>query len=314
MSVYDTTSVVGGFGQVIQFSWALGDDRQFSGDVQLSPNPPPPTDLSLTDAWFTLKAIPTQPDQDALIQKHITTSLTAAGQITAGLGGALSQLLIKIASGDYEGINSISAGPAYNWDIRCITSAGVTFTVAQGIVIFYQNDTQANQAGVPASFPNNGQPRFRGFIFDNPQEIMGLTGTFNAGDFYFNSNPINGNGTGWQCAIAGSPGTWLPFGGGGSASFNIVFVLNSASPYSTITGQAVFASAGTSTPTVIVLPAAVGSGLSVIIKKIDSNAQPVTIAPAGTDTIDGVNAIKNITIQNFSLTLLDAAIGQWEIV
>src|SRR5580698_8195050 len=168
MPVFDTTSVISGFGQVIS-DWAWGDDRQFSGDVQASPNPPPPGDLSITDAYFTMKAAATVPDQYALIQVHITQTSTVYGQITAGAGGALSQLLIKVSSGLYEGITNIVAGANYSWDIRCITTDGVTFTVAIGTIAFIQNDTQTNKAGTPATFPNDGQPRFRGFISANPQ-------------------------------------------------------------------------------------------------------------------------------------------------
>jgi|SRR5579864_4715581 len=212
MPVSDVSAIIGSFNQSIS-DWALGDDRQFSGDVQSSPNPPPIGDLSLSDAFFTLKFNPLDVDANALIQKHITQSPSSSGQITAGLGGFLSSLLIKIFSGDYEGINSIVAGPVYYWDVRCITAAGgVTFTVATGSIRFIQNVTQANKAGVPAVFPNDGQPRFRGFLSANPMGIPGLVGPFNAGDIYFNSNPSNGNGAGWQCWVGGGPGTWAPLG------------------------------------------------------------------------------------------------------
>jgi hypothetical protein len=213
MPVYNTAVVVGGFDQIID-DWAWGDDQQFAGDVQLSPQPPPPTDLSLTDAYFTLKQAPNPaiPDADALIQVHITQVSSVGGIISAGLGGALSNLLIKISSGSYQGINSIVPGAQYLWDIRVITTAGVTFTVATGSMQFVPNETQTNKAGTPAAFPNDGQPRFRGFIDQNPNGVPGLTSIFNAGDFYFNSNPINGNGVGWQCFIGGAPGTWEAMG------------------------------------------------------------------------------------------------------
>jgi hypothetical protein len=223
LPVYDTTTILGGFGQQLVNVWAWGDDHQFSGDVQLSPEPPPPGDLSLTDAYFTMKAAPTQPDADSLIQIHITQTLSASGQITAGEGGYFSQLLIKVPSGDLEGTTGIYAGPVYNFDIRVITAGGVTFTVAQGTIIFLQNDTQTNYSGTPAAIPNQGQPVFRGFIYDNPQNIMGLITTYNAGDWYMNSNPINGNGSGWQCTIGGQPGTWITLFGSGPSPGNPFF-------------------------------------------------------------------------------------------
>lgn len=214
MPVFDTTFVVGGFSQIIS-DWAIGDDRQFSGDVLLSPNPPPPTDEDLSDAYFTLKQVPTSPDAQSTIQKHITQTSSAAGQITAGTGGHKSQLLIKIASGDYENSTSAISGPQYSCDIRCITTGGVTFTVAIGTMRFVQNDTQASEAGQPAAIPNQGNPVFRGFIDALPSGIPGLKAIFNAGDWYMNSNPANGNGVLFQCTIGGAPGTWIAVFPGG---------------------------------------------------------------------------------------------------
>lgn len=311
MPVFDTTSVIGGFGQIIQNDWALGDDRQFSGDTQLSPNPPPPSDLDLTDAYFTLKSASTLPDADSLIQKHITQSSTVNGQIIAGLGGALSKLLIKIASGDYEGINNIVAGPAYPWDIRVITTAGVTLTVATGVAIFLQNDTQTNKSGTPAAFPNNGQPRFRGYIFDKPSNIMGLSAFYNAGDVYWNSNPSNGNGLGWICATGGiAPATtWFTFDQ--SQQIDPIVVANSQSPFTAKFNEFIAASAGVASDTNINLPHATGSQRIIVIKKIDAGIFNVNAVPSGTDTIDGVNAPYPNSTQYQSFNLKDFAPGVW---
>jgi hypothetical protein len=310
--VFDTTSVIGGFGQIIQNDWALGDDRQFFGDTQLSPNPPPPSDLDLTDAYFTLKSASTLPDADSLIQKHITQASTSAGVISAGLGGALSKLLIKIASGDYEGINDIVAGPAYPWDIRVITSAGVTLTVATGVVFFLQNDTQTNKSGTPAAFPNNGQPRFRGFTSQNPQLVGGFPGFYNAGDFFFNSNPANGNGSGWQCFSAGSPGTWNGFSTTSTLFFNNVNITIANSPYA-VNQFNQFIGADTTTGDVdILLPAASGSGRVLYIAKTDATANNMNIIPNGVDTIDLVPGTLSDNIPQDSNTLIDRAVGSWK--
>ena len=311
MPVYDIQSVIGGFGQIIQNNWALGDDRQFSGDVQLSPNPPPPGDLNLTDAYFTLKASPTQPDSSSLIQKHITQAISPAGQITAGLGGALSQLLIKIASGDYEGLSNIVAGPAYSWDIRVITTGHVTFTVATGVVIFLQNDTQTNASGTPAAFPNNGQPAFRGFTSANPQSVQGFPGIYNAGDFFFNSNPANGNGTGWQCTIAGSPGTWLPFYTVIPVFQNVRTVVFAQSPYAIAQFDQFIGVNASGGNTTVLLPPATGTGRIFELKKIDTSANNMQITPFGTDTIDGVAGTLLDNIPYDSNTIIDYAVGKW---
>ena len=60
------------------------------------------------------------------------------------------------------------------------------------------------------------------------------------------------------------------------------------------------------------LPAATGSANVGIIKKVDANAQNVNVVPHGTDTIDGVNATVNITLQNGFIQIADAASGQWQ--
>lgn len=238
MPTVDTSTVLGGLAQIIG-DWVLGDDRQISGDAQSSVNPPPSGDLGLSDAYFTLKKNYSDSDANAVIQKHITTAPTASGQITAGLGGALSNLLFKISSGDYQAL--VNAGPVYYWDIRIITtSGGVTQTVARGTVVFLANVALVDKAGTPAAFPNSGNPQFRGFISANPQTVSNLNTLFNQGDFYFNSVPTTTSAVGWRCTIGGSPGTWTPFGSGigtlslaylqentvalvSAASFNVVF-------------------------------------------------------------------------------------------
>jgi hypothetical protein len=186
----DTTSIPGGYGRPIS-EWQLGDGRAFSGATPgLAAS-----DNVLTDAYFTLKSSPNLPDADAIIQKHITTVLSAAGQITAN-----SILAINVFSADYEGL--VSSGPIYYWDFRVITSGGQVYTIATGTVAFGQNVTQTNNAGTPAVFPNNGQPRFRGFLPQAPDTISNFSGTYVPGDFFANSLPSPGSPSGWVCVTA----------------------------------------------------------------------------------------------------------------
>jgi hypothetical protein len=195
----DPDSIVGGYGQAIE-DWQLGDGRQFAGapgsggssEYNLSPN-----DNILTDAYFTLKSSPTLPDADAIIQKHITTASSPAGQIT---GTPANILAINVYSADYEGL--VSAGPIYYWDFRVITSGGQVYTIATGTVAYLQNVTQTNNAGTPASFPNNGQPRFRGFLPTHPKNISNFSGTYVPGDFFRNAIPVSGGPSGWVCIAA----------------------------------------------------------------------------------------------------------------
>lgn len=203
MPFLDSTSITGGYGQSIS-DWPVGDDRIFSGTITGLAS----SDPNLTDAYFTLKLNPNDVDADAIIQKHITQSLTTAGQITQDASLHYTVLSIHVFSGDYEGL--VSVGTSYWWDFRVITTSGSTITVATGQVTFLQQVTQTNKAGTPAALPNFGQPRIRGFNPQSPQ-LMNPGGTFNAGDIYFNQNPQNGNGVGWQCTVGGAPGTWVAF-------------------------------------------------------------------------------------------------------
>lgn len=61
----------------------------------------------------------------------------------------------------------------------------------------------------------------------------------------------------------------------------------------------------------ITLPASVGLGRTIIIKKVTSG-NTVTITPAGTDTIDGVTTLA-LSQQNTAYSMIDAAVGKWRI-
>lgn len=204
MPLVDTTTILKGFGQSI-IDWTLGDDRQLSGDVQSSTNPPPVGDQNITDAYFTLKKAVIDSDANSIFQIHITQAASNAGTISAGLGGAKSSLLFKIFSANYQSF--VNANQPYYWDIRCITAGNVTFTVASGQVTFLQNITQADSSGAPATLSNSGVPVFRGFTPAPP-----TVGIYNTGDYFMNSNPQPGAPSGWQCGIGGAPGTWYSMG------------------------------------------------------------------------------------------------------
>ncbi len=200
MPFLDTQSIIGGDGQTIA-DWNTGDDRIFTGQVTgLQPSDP-----SLTDAYFTLKLNPNAPDADAVLQKHVTQSLTAAGQITVDGSSNFTELLIHVHSADYEGL--VQPGTSYWWDFRVITTGGSTITVATGQVAFLQQVTQTNVAGTPATLPNNALPRIRGFLTMHPNSIPSFIGVFNVGDLYFNSQPTPGSASGWVCVSACTDGT-----------------------------------------------------------------------------------------------------------
>lgn len=195
MPLVDTTSLLGGFGQEI-VDWALGDDRLFEGNIQ--PILPDPGQI----AYFTLKASPNAPDANAIIQ------------VSAPVSGNI--ITLSVSSVTYQSL--VSAGPVYYWDVRVVTIDGRTITIATGVVAFVQNVTQTNAAGTPGPIPrgpNNGQPQFRGWTIGNPNLQLNppIVGTFVAGDWYRQRNPVPNGPSGWVCTIGGNPGTWVADGG-----------------------------------------------------------------------------------------------------
>ena len=117
----------------------------------------------------------------------------------------------------------------------------------------------------------------------------------------------------------------VTIGGNGVASPIFSFVLSSylivtvsfaQSPYSaTLEEQQVTyyrCSSSAGADFVFDLPPATGSGYVAVIKKVDANAHNIEVTPFGSDTIDGVNAASNISIQYDFVKLVDVASGAWE--
>ena len=100
------------------------------------------------------------------------------------------------------------------------------------------------------------------------------------------------------------------------SSFLVVTNAFAASPYSaTLEEQQVTyfrCSSSAGADFVFDLPAATGSGNVAVIKKSDANAHNIAVTPNGSDTIDGVNAVANISIQYSVLRLVDVTTGAWE--
>jgi len=63
----------------------------------------------------------------------------------------------------------------------------------------------------------------------------------------------------------------------------------------------------------VTLPASTGSGQTFTFKKLGSPSHKLTITPAGTDTIDGANSLV-AKANDTSYTIIDAAVGVWEII
>ena len=95
-----------------------------------------PAGEALTKAYLTVKANPVDADPGVL-QKTITTVLTASGQITdTGAGDTIAAVLFILASAD---TTLLTEGSLYYWSIKTITASGNyetprdTFTVTEGV-------------------------------------------------------------------------------------------------------------------------------------------------------------------------------------
>jgi hypothetical protein len=74
------------------------------------------------------------------------------------------------------------------------------------------------------------------------------------------------------------------------------------------------ASAGTGAETIVILPAATGSGRPLDVKKIDANPYSIALTPSGTDTIDDRAGSFEILARYASYTLVDYSPGKWAIL
>lgn len=97
-----------------------------------------------------------------------------------------------------------------------------------------------------------------------------------------------------------------------AAAFYTVSITNAASPYTLVSEAGYLRCDATSGNITVNLPASIGLGRLVTIKKIDSSANTVTITRAGSDTIDGANT-EVLTTQYDSVQMIDAVAGKWDV-
>jgi|SRR5215471_13790268 len=184
--------------------WILGDDRQFIRQLgSLIAGDAP------TDAWFTIKASPTDTDSQALVLVHITTTLGQNGQIVNTPPWTLN---IHIFG---NSIASALPWMTYWYDIKIATApSGAIWTIENGTIAFQPSITNIENPGLaPMPLGNNGIPRFIGWIGGPPR----TGGPYSVGDWGRNLNPQAGEPSGWTCIAAGAPGTWRTDGIVGSS-------------------------------------------------------------------------------------------------
>ncbi len=131
---------------------------------------------------------------------------------------------------------------------------------------------------------------------------------------------IRGDGTNIVAVTSAATGS-VTMGGdvtGASSAASVVHLHRNCSTVSSATyteqpGDEVTGVDASSNAVAITLAAATGSKRERTYKKLAATAHPLTIAPDGTDTIDGVNAA--ITVHDLeAVTLKDYASGKWMVL
>jgi hypothetical protein len=100
-----------------------------------------PTGLSITKAWMTVKESDRQSDAAALLQKEITASVTADGQITdADTTGGSIGLYFDLARAETGAARHSSP---YVYDVQIQVSDGAIHTLEKGTIVFILGVTDA---------------------------------------------------------------------------------------------------------------------------------------------------------------------------
>ena len=97
-----------------------------------------PDSDTLAKAWMTIKSLPTDADP-GLLQKTITSSLTADGQITDTGANTIGVVVFLIVPADGA---TIGIGVKRVFDIQVKTTAGKIFTAVKGTIILEQGITE----------------------------------------------------------------------------------------------------------------------------------------------------------------------------
>ena len=102
-----------------------------------------PSGQVLTDGWLTIKENPDDPDEDAIIQKHITTDYVAGeGQITDdGETDQEGEAIFELTAANTA---LFQAGYRYHYDIQFKTDADKIGTLEIGTITPLQQITETD--------------------------------------------------------------------------------------------------------------------------------------------------------------------------
>lgn len=117
-----------------------GDDYSRTETVTL------PTGQTITKAWLTVKDIPGRPDNQAIVQKVVTTSYVAGqGQITNdGTGNVPAVARFDLTPTDTAALVPGDGETPYYFDFQILTSVGKINTPNAGRISAVRQITQAN--------------------------------------------------------------------------------------------------------------------------------------------------------------------------
>ena len=96
----------------------------------------------LLKAWFTVKQRFTHLDEEAILQVEVTTTPTAAGQITDDGTGTTSAVVEFRVAGTAAYANVV-AGKSYVYDIQLLLTDGTIGTIEVGTVSWAREVTKA---------------------------------------------------------------------------------------------------------------------------------------------------------------------------
>ena len=98
-----------------------------------------PNGQTIVTAWLTIKEHYDQTDDDAVIQKRVTTTTSASGYITNATNTAT--LVFQLSVSD---TSALYANAEYVYDIQVKTNSDTISTLESGIITFNPQVTRSN--------------------------------------------------------------------------------------------------------------------------------------------------------------------------
>jgi len=103
-----------------------------------------PLGVTLTDAWFTVKAVVTDSDANALVKKRITPTQSADGIISDVGTDRVAEIIFYILPSDSDQLGGpVRATTGFVYDIQVRTNLGRVYTPEIGKIVAETQVTRA---------------------------------------------------------------------------------------------------------------------------------------------------------------------------